>query len=167
MLPAITGTEQSGQTLSVSTGTWSGSPTNYRYVWVRAGGSVGTGLTYVLTGSDVGSTLTVVVTATNALGATAVTTAATGVIAAAATPTAFALLKEDGSYLKKEDGFFILLDVIPTGEPALLKEDGSYLLLETGDHILLDTSGIVAGGLLDVNSFAIYDTNGEAILEVA
>src|SRR5918912_720710 len=34
-LPQITGTVQAGQTLSASTGTWSGSPTTYGYGWQR------------------------------------------------------------------------------------------------------------------------------------
>lgn len=33
--PAITGTAQEGQELSVSTGTWTGSPTSYEYQWYR------------------------------------------------------------------------------------------------------------------------------------
>ena len=77
--PTITGTAQVGQTLSATTGTWSGSPTSFAFQWQRctsagldcadiAGASGGT---YVVSGSDVGSTLRVVVTATNAMGSTA------------------------------------------------------------------------------------------------
>ncbi len=35
VLPAISGTAQVGQSLSSSTGTWSGSPTSYAYQWSR------------------------------------------------------------------------------------------------------------------------------------
>jgi len=33
--PALTGTAKVGQTLTVSNGTWSGSPTGYTYQWQR------------------------------------------------------------------------------------------------------------------------------------
>jgi subtilisin family serine protease len=77
-LPAISGTPQDGQTLSASSGTWSGSPTSFTYQWQRCG-STGTACgdvsgassaTYALTPSDVGLTVRVVVTATNSGGST-------------------------------------------------------------------------------------------------
>jgi hypothetical protein len=72
--PSITGTVQQGQVLSVSTGTWTGSP-SYDYVWERcdASGTVCTNLfndtsTYTVQASDVGSFLTAIVVGTNAGG---------------------------------------------------------------------------------------------------
>jgi hypothetical protein len=61
-VPSVTGTAQTGQTLSVSNGSWSGSPTSYLYQWTRSltsGGSYSsitsaTSQTYVVTSSDVG-----------------------------------------------------------------------------------------------------------------
>lgn len=55
--PAVTGTEEVGQTLSCSTGTWTNSPSSYTYQWFRAitsGGSIVTsgGL---FTGNAIGS----------------------------------------------------------------------------------------------------------------
>ncbi|MGE0879445.1 MAG: hypothetical protein AB7O61_12430, partial [Acidimicrobiia bacterium] len=74
-VPAISGTAQSGSSLSATTGTWSGSPTAYAYQWLRcnaAGASctnVGTNAnTYALVAGDVGSTMRVQVTASNAAG---------------------------------------------------------------------------------------------------
>ncbi|HEX6702190.1 MAG TPA: hypothetical protein VF101_15790, partial [Gaiellaceae bacterium] len=60
-LPAISGTATAGNTLSASTGTWSGSPTSYGYSWRRcdstgancAAISGATGASYTLTSSDV------------------------------------------------------------------------------------------------------------------
>ena len=67
--PAITGTAQEGQTLTCSTGTWSGSPT-YAYQWKRNGSNIGsaTNSTYVLVTADVGQSIKCTVTATNFIG---------------------------------------------------------------------------------------------------
>ena len=67
--PAITGTAQEGQTLTCSTGTWSGSPT-YTYQWKRNGSNIGsaTNSTYVLVTADVGQSIKCTVTATNFIG---------------------------------------------------------------------------------------------------
>ena len=67
--PAVTGTAQEGQTLTCSTGTWSGSPT-YTYQWKRNGSNIGsaTNSTYVLVTADVGQSIKCTVTATNFIG---------------------------------------------------------------------------------------------------
>ena len=67
--PAITGTAQEGQTLTCSTGTWSGSPT-YTYQWKRNGSNIGsaTNSTYTLVTADVGTSVKCMVTATNFIG---------------------------------------------------------------------------------------------------
>jgi hypothetical protein len=68
--PSVTGTPSVGQTLSCSTGTWSNSPTEYRYAWLRDFEPIpsATAAGYVVTGSDAGHDLTCEVTATNAAG---------------------------------------------------------------------------------------------------
>ncbi len=67
--PALSGTAQEGQTLTCSTGTWSGTPT-YTYQWKRNGSNIGsaTNSTYTLVTADVGQSIKCTVTATNALG---------------------------------------------------------------------------------------------------
>lgn len=74
--PAITGmnsagTADPGQVLTVSTGTWSGSPSSYAYQWKLAGSNVGTNTnTYTPTDvSDASKAITCQVTATNGNGA--------------------------------------------------------------------------------------------------
>ncbi len=71
VLPVISGTARDTQTLSATTGTWTGTPTiTYTYQWQRCDASgaacqpiVGaTASTYVLTSADVGGTTRVVVT---------------------------------------------------------------------------------------------------------
>jgi len=79
--PSISGTAQVGQTLTASTGTWSGSPT-YTYQWKADGANISgaTASTFVLTGSQVGAAITVTVTATNASGSASATSSATSAV---------------------------------------------------------------------------------------
>jgi hypothetical protein len=92
VLPAITGTAKDGQTLTSTTGTWTGSPTSYARQWLRcdtAGAnctniSGATATTYVLTATDVGTTIRVKITATNASGSANVNSAQTVTVVAAA-----------------------------------------------------------------------------------
>ena len=69
--PAITGTAQEGQTLSCSTGTWTGTaPITYTYQWYRGASAIGsaTNSTYTLVTADVGQNIKCTVTATNIAG---------------------------------------------------------------------------------------------------
>lgn len=92
--PSISGTPQSGQTLSATTGSWSGAPTSYTYQWQdcnSAGASCtnisgATGTTYVVGSGDVGSTIVVSVVATNGTGAsTASSSSPTAVVSGTGT----------------------------------------------------------------------------------
>ena len=88
-LPAISGTAEQGQLLSVSTGTWSGTPPlSYTYKWEACDSSDkecetiagATSSSYRIIGSQVGGTLRAVVTAENAGGSKNATSEATAVI---------------------------------------------------------------------------------------
>lgn len=92
--PVISGTAQSGQTLTSSTGAWQNSPTGYTYQWSRCnptcttiGGA--TAATYQVTDTDVGAKLQVTVTASNSGGSTPATSAQTATVLAAATAGTF------------------------------------------------------------------------------
>jgi len=84
-LPAISGTATQGQTLSVSTGSWTNSPTAIAYQWRSCDGSglsgadiAGvTGGTYDLVYADADRTIRVAVTASNSYGSTGATSAQT------------------------------------------------------------------------------------------
>ena len=91
-LPQLGGTAQVGQALTVSTGTWSGSPTSYAYGWQRCDSSGGscvavagaTTQTYAVTSYDAGKTLRGVVTATNTSGSATAKSAPSAVVPSSA-----------------------------------------------------------------------------------
>jgi hypothetical protein len=92
-VPAVTGTAKDGQTLTSTTGTWTGTtPLSYARQWRRcdtAGAnctdiSGATATTYVLTGSEVGKTIRVVITASNTAGNVAATSTASATVTTAA-----------------------------------------------------------------------------------
>jgi peptidoglycan/xylan/chitin deacetylase (PgdA/CDA1 family) len=93
-LPVITGTAQDGQTLTASTGSWSGTSPSYTYQWVSCntgGNNCGaitgaTGATYTPVTADVGTTLGVAVTATNSAGSVSATSEATSTVIAGVHP---------------------------------------------------------------------------------
>lgn len=86
VLPAISGTTLVGQTLTATTGTWTGTtPISYAYQWKRGGVAISgaTSSTYVLVTADAGNTITVTVTATNIVTSVPATSSATASISPA------------------------------------------------------------------------------------
>jgi hypothetical protein len=94
VLPSVSGSAVEGQTLSASSGTWTGSPTSYAYQWQDCNAlgegcvsvSRATASSYTLAASDVGHTVSVVVTASNAGGATSAASASAGPVSAPQPP---------------------------------------------------------------------------------
>lgn len=84
--PTISGTARVGSTLTANRGSWTNSPTRYRYEWRRcdSGGNnctaVASGRTYTLRTADQGSTMRVNVTASNSSGSANATSAQTAVV---------------------------------------------------------------------------------------
>jgi hypothetical protein len=93
-LPTITGSAVSGQTLTATTGTWTGEPTSFAYQWQRCDAAgvtcasiVGaTGPSYAVVDADVGTTLRVGITARNAAGSATAVSDPSSIIAAAGAP---------------------------------------------------------------------------------
>ena len=85
--PVVSGTATVGQTLSSTTGTWTGAPDpTFGYQWQRAGSNIGgaTSSTYTLVNADAGSAIRCVVTATNVVSAVSANSNATSAVAAIA-----------------------------------------------------------------------------------
>ena len=88
--PTVSGSPEEGQTLTATTGTWTGSPTSYAYQWQDCNSSGAscsnisgaTASTRVLTSSDVGHTLRIVVKAINTGGTGEEGSAATSLVTA-------------------------------------------------------------------------------------
>lgn len=116
--PSISGTAQAGQTLTASTGSWTGvMPLQYTYQWESCDPSGANcqiiqgqnASTYVLGAGDVGTTLMVAVTATDSTGATAnqasqPTTVVLPAPPANATPPTVAGVAQDGQTLTASPG---------------------------------------------------------------
>jgi hypothetical protein len=108
--PVISGTVKVGQTLSTSTGTWSGTaPISYRYQWARCSSSCSAisgaaASTYTLTSGDVGQKISVVVTATNTAGSAQAGAAEVGPVVAAPSGPSSAEVKAALSKLLKPSG---------------------------------------------------------------
>lgn len=107
-LPVISGTPVVGQTLTASTGAWSGSPTSYGYQWqlcdaTGAACSAVAGATtasHIATSTDQGHALRVTVTTSNAYGSGSATSAATSTVqAASSSPTGTSTFESNTAYL--------------------------------------------------------------------
>ena len=83
--PVVTGTATKGQTLSSTTGTWTGIPSpTFAYQWQRVTTNISgaTSSTYVLVTADVGNAIRCVVTATNAVSTVTANSNSTAAVAA-------------------------------------------------------------------------------------
>ena len=93
--PQISGTAQQGQTLTVSNGSWTGSPSSYAYQWqdcASSGGSCAnisgaSKSSYSLAAGDVGHTMRAVVTASNSSGSSSAPSTTMGPVSAPPPPT--------------------------------------------------------------------------------
>jgi hypothetical protein len=137
-LPTVAGAAQQGQTLTATTGSWSGTPSSYAYQWQQCdsgGGSCtaiagATASTYTLQASDVNHTVRVQVTATNGAGSSQpAASAATGVV----------IPVSDGTTL----GTTVVGPLSAAAGPNWLDSSGPYALSAAATATKL--SGYVAG----------------------
>jgi hypothetical protein len=115
--PTISGTAKEGETLSATSGTWTGSgPISFTYEWRRCNASgndcdsVSSGQTRVLNNGDVGHTMRIQVRAKNANGSTTANSAQTGAVApkgplpASSAPPVISGLAREGQVLTASPG---------------------------------------------------------------
>lgn len=102
VVPAITGTVSVGSVLTLSNGTWDGTPT-YAYAWLRSGVAItgATASTYTITRDDISNTLVGRVTATNVDGSTPASSLATIVVPST-------LIVETGLEIANADSYITL-----------------------------------------------------------
>ncbi len=91
VLPVISGSAQQGQTLTVSNGSWTNSPSSYSYQWQRCTSSCSpisgaTSSSYTAQAADLGDTLKATVTASNNGGSGSATSNPTTAVQPATTP---------------------------------------------------------------------------------
>jgi hypothetical protein len=117
--PVISGTAQEGQTVTASSGTWTGTqPITYAYQWLRCDSTgancaaidAATSSSHAVTSTDVGNTLRVKVTATNSVGSAAATSSQTPIVQSASSPPVNSALPtisgtpQDGQLLSANPG---------------------------------------------------------------
>jgi hypothetical protein len=91
--PAVSGTPKVGESLTVSNGTWTGTPTSYAYRWQRCTSSTAcsniagaTAQSYTVRAADTGDTVRAVVAATNADGTSTANSNQTATVATSGGP---------------------------------------------------------------------------------
>jgi hypothetical protein len=123
--PTISGEARQGQTLTGSSGSWSGTtPISFAYQWQRCDSdgancsniTAATGQTYTLATADVSRRLRVQVTATNVDGAATAVSAATDVVTSATAPVNTALPTTSGT--EREGSVLTATTGTWTGSPA-------------------------------------------------
>jgi Polysaccharide lyase len=154
-LPTVSGTAQQNQTLSASTGSWSGTtPMTYRYQWQRCGAGGGscapisgaTAASYILTAADVGSTLRASVTASNSAGSTSASSDPTAVV----TSTTEGVTSISGSgyyYSEQFDGAFSnsFWQSLPGGSNSFIADGPSGSALRVTDCASSSSSNHCSG----------------------
>lgn len=139
--PAITGTARQGQMLTVSNGTWTGSPTFARQ-WKADNTNIAgaTANTYALTAAEVGKVITCTVTGTNAGGnasaTSAPTTAVLPLVPTNTVPPVITGIPQEGETLTVSNGTW-------TGNPTFTRQwtaDGANIARGTTGTLVLEAT---------------------------
>ena len=151
-LPGISGTPMSGQTLSSSRGSWTGTSVSFAYQWLRCdtqGNGCGaiagaTGSSYLLAAADVGHTIRLAVRGWSAYGSMTATSAPTGVIAAAPPPG-------PAGQIKLPNGLVSIPVTSVTGAERLIVDRASFAPSVVRSHAPLSVT------------FRVVDTRGYVV----
>jgi hypothetical protein len=157
VLPAITGVVKVGETLTCSTGTWTGEPTpTFTYQWHNSNlGSIngGTNATYVIVQSDEGFTLHCTVTATNTQGSVSIDSNSTVPVAPPAAQTIAEQLlgaETNGIAIGFQDNSLLIRDTVT---PANNFEGGIFPKLtftRASSATYYNSAGLIATAATDV-----------------
>jgi polysaccharide biosynthesis protein PslG len=142
-LPQLSGTAQAGQTMTASSGSWSGSPTSYAYQWRRcdSGGAScsaiagATASTYKAGSSDVGASLRAAVTATNSGGATTAVSGASQAVSSAPAPPAggrFGVATGGGTQNLSATDLARYLDGVKAARATWVRTDINWGVIQSG-----------------------------------
>ena len=158
-LPVVSGTPTVGETLTSTTGTWSGFPApTFAYQWVRGAAtniSGATSSTYQLQDADYNTTVKCTVTATNSAGSASATSAATATIAAGVpgAPTSVTAVGGDTQANISFTAPAITGGVVITGYTVTCVQNG---FTATGSASPLTVTGLTNG---DSYTFTVTATN--------
>jgi hypothetical protein len=172
--PAISGIAIEGETLTVSTGTWTSSATiTFAYRWYRCGfaGSpcvaieTATAATYTLSADDIGRTLRATVTATDANGTNAATAAPTTMVEALE-PESVVTAEELPTAIRVEDVVApntIAIDQVAVVPAKLTSRRAFKVRVHVMDTAKLDVAGAyvtVAAARISAASGKLTDDDG-------
>ena len=170
-IPTISGTAQTGQTLTASTGSWTSAAgsLSYAYQWKRGGTNISgaTASSYVPVTADIGSTLTVTVTATNSDGSANATSNATSAVTegSSSVPTKSLSFNGTSNYLSLTNSnwgaynrqkFAIAASIYPTAttsEYSIIRKDSTAeMVLRTMSSGRLSFRVAVGGSFYNIVS---------------
>lgn len=167
VVPAISGTVTVGQTLTSSSGTWTGMATiTFTYQWKRAGVAIGgaTNNTYALVAGDAGAVITCTVTGTNGDGNASATSAGTSAVLYPPSNTVAPVVsgvETEGETLTTTNGTWVGAAVINytyqwkrSGVNISSATNSTYLLVadDVGETILCAVTGTNGDGNATANS---------------
>jgi len=169
--PVITGTQVQGQTLTVSTGSWSNSPTSYVFQWFRSNTAISgaTSATYLLQAADAGTSLYARVTAVNSGGSATAQSNTTGLISGAApdtTPNPFSFTDVAGAALST---LYTSNTLIITGidAPAPISITGGTYTLNNGAPTSAPGTVVANDSVtVKITSAATNSTSANAVLTI-
>jgi hypothetical protein len=166
--PTVSGIPATGETLTCSTGTWSGGPTGFTYQWDRAGVPIGgaTSNTYLVQPGDEGQTLTCVVTASNGASAGILATSTGVSVATPVTPPASSVVSTVARTpvvptplpLQCSGKAIVLVSVRQVGASVFLS--GIALPKYAGQKVTITLSGVSKKLAKGKGGTAIVATNG-------
>jgi hypothetical protein len=177
--PVISGIPGVGQTLTSTTGTWTGTPgPTFSYQWKRGVTNVGTNAnTYSPVSGDIASNITCVVTATNTAGSANATSNAIGPIVAlpvnsvapviSGTATVGQLLSSTGGTWTGEDSLAYQWKANSVAISGATGSTYTLAIAQAGASITCTVTATNTGGTTSATSNALSPVNASPVVSVA